>query len=279
MRARLFVGFVVLAAVSVPIQAGGVGQRGTATVTIAAAGDIARANAPGTPQQQTAALITGTIQPSKVLALGDTQYEHGEYTQYTKSYDPSWGAFKSITAPVVGNHEYETAGADGYFRYFATQLAQYQSSASDPTNGAYSFDIGAWHVVGLNSNCAVISCSAQINWLKQDLQADSHLCELVMYHHAGRKSLAKAANAQGVDLILAGHKHTYERWDRVFGLNVRQFTVGTGGKSAGTPSSSADAGVQAYGVLRLDLSGSGYTWSFLDVARRVRDSGSGSCHS
>lgn len=249
-----------------------------ASVTIAAAGDIARRNAPGTPQQKTAAVITDVIKPSRVLALGDEQYDHGEYAQFLASYDPTWGAFKGITAPVPGNHEYETPGAAGYFQYFNSVLTGYGTTATDPTRGYYSFDLGDWHIAAVNSNCSVVSCSQQKAWLRSDLAADDHLCQLVFYHHAKNKGLSNAFAAAGGDVILGGHKHTYERWDSSFGKNVRRFIVGTGGKSAGSPDPAADAGVQAFGVLKLVLNPTGYTWSFIDVNRNVRDSGSGTCH-
>ena len=277
MRVRIFLVLALFAFMLAPIGADGSPGRAQTTVTIAAAGDIARSK-PGTPQKQTAALITDVIHPSTVLMLGDSQYEHAAYNEYLKSYDPTWGAFKSITAPTLGNHEYETPGAAGYFQYFQAQLASYGPTASDPHAGYYSFNVGDWHVVALNSNCGKVSCPAQATWLKQDVAADGHLCEVVIYHHPNERSFANAANAAGVDLILAGHKHTYERWNRLFGLNVREFVVGTGGDSSGAPRSNADAGAKAYGVLRLDLSPTGYGWSFIDVAKHVRDSGSDSCH-
>lgn len=248
-----------------------------ASVTIAAAGDIARRNAPGTPQQQTATLITDVIQPSRVLVLGDEQYEHGEYAQFLASYDPTWGAFKSISAPVPGNHEYETANAAGYFQYFNSVLSAYGSSATDHTRGYYSFDLGDWHIVAINSNCSHVNCSAQKSWLRADLAADDHLCELVFYHHVKNRGLSNAVAAEGGDVILGGHKHTYERWDTSFGKDVRRFVVGTGGKSVGDPDPAADAGVRAFGVLKLVLNSSSYSWSFVDVNRKVRDSGTGTC--
>jgi hypothetical protein len=251
---------------------------GAASVTIAAAGDIARRNAPGTPQQQTAALITDVIQPSRVLVLGDEQYEHGEYAQFLASYDPTWGDFKNISAPVPGNHEYETTDAAGYFQYFDSVLRGYGTTATDHTRGYYSFNLGDWHIVAINSNCSHVSCSAQRSWLRSDLAADDHLCELVFYHHAKNQGLSNAVAASGGDVILGGHKHTYERWDSSFGKNVRRFIVGTGGKSVTTPDPAANAGVQAFGVLELVLNPSGYSWSFVDVNRRVRDSGTGTCH-
>jgi acid phosphatase type 7 len=263
---------LVLALLGTPIA-------NAATVTVAAAGDIARIS-PATPQRQTASLIS-RMGASKVLVLGDAQYEHGEYANFLRSYDPTWGTFNKVAAPVPGNHEYETPRADGYFRYFAGVLNAYGATATEPTKGYYSFNIGDWHVVALNSNCTAsgVSCSAQNSWLKADLEADSHRCELVFYHHPSQRGFATTAASKGVELILAGHTHTYERWDRKFGLDLRQLVVGTGGKSLSTPASGADAGVKAYGVAKLTLNTSSYSWQFVDVAGRVRDSGSDTCGS
>ncbi len=248
-----------------------------ASVTVATAGDIAKANSPGSHQRQTADLIR-SMHPDAVFMLGDGQYERGEYAQYLRSYDPTWGAFKNITDPVPGNHEYETANADGYFRYFADQLSGRGASASDPHKGYYSFNIGDWHIVALNSNCHFSNCGAQASWLRSDVASDDHLCELVMFHDPGRRDFESAAAAAHVDLALAGHQHRYERWDRVHGLNLRLMIVGTGGKSSGTPNQRADAKFKGYGVVRLDLDAIGYSWQFIEVGGHVRDSGSGTCH-
>ena len=257
----------------------GVPTANAETVTVATAGDIARIT-PGTPQQQTADLISG-MGASKVLVSGDEQYEHGEYANFLQSYDPTWGVFNNIAAPVPGNHEYETPNAAGYFQYFADVLAPYGPTATDPTKGYYSFNVGDWHVVGLNSTCNApgVSCSAQRSWLRADLEADSHLCEAVFYHAASNKGIANTSVSQGVDLLLASHRHVYERWDQKFGLAIRQLIVGTGGKSLGTPATTADAGVKAYGVAKLTLDAAGYSWEFIDIAGSVRDSGSDTCRS
>jgi len=254
------------------------GAASAASVTVVAAGDIAKPNSPGTAQRQTADLITSVIRPARVLVLGDAQYERGEYSRFLKSYHPTWGSFRSTSAPVPGNHEYETAGAAGYFQYFGSVLSAYGSTATDPKKGYYSFNLGDWHIVALNTNCSVsgVNCSAERSWLKSDLQADGHRCELAFSHHP-TKSFAQVLAGAGVELMLSGHRHTYERWDRVYGLPMRQLIVGTGGRSLGTPRSGADAGVKAYGVAELDLNASDYSWSFLTVSGGVRDSGSSSC--
>ena len=240
---------------------------GAASVTVATAGDIARASF-GTPQQQTADLMTA-FNPTAVFALGDEQYPHGSLADFRTYYDASWGALKSITHPVPGNKEYETPDAAGYFGYFG-------AAAGDPAKGYYSFNIGDWHVVALNSECAHIDCAAEKSWMNADLAADTHLCEVAIYHRWSKTWPRDLMEAAGGDLALAGHRHAYERWAPEKGL-VR-FTVGTGGSSLGKPDPSAIVGIATYGVLELTLNTSSYSWSFVDTGGTVRDSGSANCH-
>src|SRR5207245_4759418 len=119
------------------------------------------------------------LHPDVVLDLGDNAYGSGSLTQYQDSYDPSWGRLKAVTRPVPGNHEYLTHGAAGYFAYFG-------AAAGDPTAGYYSYDVGAWHMVALNSNCSAVGgCqqgSAQESWLRADLAAHPAACTLAYWH-------------------------------------------------------------------------------------------------
>ena len=155
---------------------------------IAAAGDISCA--PGMRsscmQMETASLI-GEISPHVVLPLGDTQYESGELANFVAAYQPSWGRFKALTRPVPGNHEYQTAGARGYYDYF-NGPGQAAGAAGDRARGYYSFDMGAWHVIALNSNCREVGgCQAgspQEVWLRVDLQASDARCTLAYFHHS-----------------------------------------------------------------------------------------------
>jgi hypothetical protein len=241
---------------------------GAATVTVATAGDIARPSF-ATPQQQTADLVED-FNPTAVFALGDEQYPHGSLSDFQTYYDASWGAFKSITRPIPGNHEYETSGASGYYNYFG-------SAAGSSSKGYYSFNIGDWHVLALNSECKHIDCAAEKSWIKADLAADNHLCEAAMYHRTGLSWPRTLMEAAGGDLALAGHRHVYERWAPENGL--RRFTVGTGGYSTGNPDPGATVGLSTYGILELTLNTSSYSWSFVDTDGTVRDSGSSSCHS
>ena len=239
-RAVSFVGAAVLM-----LQIYGTSPAHGSPIILAAAGDIARSTI-GAPQQATAGLIAG-MNPAKVLALGDEQYPNSEYANYLASYDPTWGAFDPIVSPVPGDQDYGTPGAPGYFQYFANVLTPYGAAATDPTRGYYSFDVGDWHVVALNSNCSQpgLSFKSERTWLAADLPADEHLCQIVFYHHPGQKGFATTAASFGVELALSGHHHVYERRDQLHGFNLRQLIVGTGGKSLGTPDGGADVAVDS----------------------------------
>jgi hypothetical protein len=233
-----------------------------------------------------------------VLALGDEQYNSGKLTQFQQSYDPSWGRIKSRTYPVPGNHEYGTSGAAGYFDYFG-------SAARDRTKGYYSFNIGSWHVLAINSNCTRIGgCgegSPQEEWVTSDLAASTARCTLAFWHHprfnTGHEGEATSMipiwddlyNA-GAELVLSGHAHDYERFvpmdsagrvDNTRGM--RQFVVGTGGAFftgwLTTSSNSVVRQKDTFGILELRLSATGYTWRFVpEAGKSFSDSGSATCH-
>src|SRR6185503_4851723 len=208
----------------------------------------------GTPtnchQSETAALLPAGL--SAVLPLGDAQYCCGTLAAYTAVYDPTWGARKAITHPVPGNRDYSTAGAAGYFDYFNGPGAA-SGPAGNRTEGYYSFDLGPWHLVALNTNCTHVGCaagSAQERWLRADLAAHPTTCTLA-YMHAGRFSSGRPGGALsmaplyrtlyegGADVALAGHARHYERFapqtsvGRSPAFGIRQFVVGTGGHSLG----------------------------------------------
>jgi hemolysin type calcium-binding protein/calcineurin-like phosphoesterase family protein len=241
-------------------------------------------------------LLDGTL--AAVLPLGDIQYEDGAYEKFLASYDPTWGRVKAITRPVVGNHEYLTPAAAGYFRYFG-------AAAGDPATGWYSFDLGRWHLIALNSNCSKIGgCEAgspQERWLRRDLARHRNLCTLAYWHHPRFSSgqhqnrtdydaFWRALHAAGADLVLVGHDHDYERFapqdpdmapDPGFG--IRQIVVGTGGRNhyrfIQTQPNSEVRDAMAYGVLRLTLRPAGYDWQFVPAAGSTfTDAGSGACH-
>ena len=247
---------------------------------IGAAGDIACASFTATSsscQQQATSNLLVAGGYSKVLSLGDQQYENGTLSDFNTYYEASWGRVKAITAPVPGNHEYQTSGASGYYDYFGPL-------AGPSGQGYYSFDLGAWHLVGLNSNCSKVSCSAglvQEQWLRSDLATHPRECVLAFFHHANltapTTALRQAFFDAGGDVILTGHTHTYRRYElRDANLNAdpagyREFIVGTGGKSR-------KASGPPFGILQLTLHSSSYDWRFISITGVTDDSGSASCN-
>jgi hypothetical protein len=235
-----------------------------------------------------------------VLALGDLQYNSGSLDDFNQVYDPTWGRVKSITYPAVGNHEYGQSGASGYFDYFG-------SRAGERGKGYYSFNLGAWHIIAVNSNCDRVSggCGAgspQEQWLRADLTAHPTACTLAMWHHARWSSGHDGDNTfmqtmwkdlvdAGAEIVLSGHSHDYERFapqDANGNLDaangVRQFVVGTGGAFFTGLGSSIDANSQAhqnntFGILKLTLRPTAYDWRFVpEAGKTYSDSGTTTCH-
>lgn len=252
--------------------------------TLLAAGDIACA--PGEPrtrfechQLDTAALIA-TLRPDVVAPLGDLQYPAGSLADFQGSFERTWGRFRDRMRPAVGNHEYGTPGAAGHFTYFGARAGQ-------PGEGWYSYELGRWHVVVLNSNCEVVRCgrgSPQQRWLGADLAAHPRRCTLAYGHHPRFSSglhgsddalapLWRTLARGGVDIALAGHDHDYERFapqtadgrlDPARG--IVQFVVGTGGKShypIPFPRRNSRAHASVFGVLELTLGRGAYRWRFV----------------
>jgi 3',5'-cyclic AMP phosphodiesterase CpdA len=262
-------------------------------LVVLSAGDIASCKSDG--DERTARLLDRI--PGPILALGDLAYPSGTAREFAECYGPSWGRHKARTHPTPGNHDYRSDEAAPYFAYFGR-------AAGTPAQGWYSFDLGAWHIVSLNSNCREVGgCtrrSEQGRWLAADLAAHPAPCTLAFWHHARFNSGSKHGNAKklaplweilqehGADLILAGHEHVYERFgpqDAAGAADpsgIRQFTVGTGGaglRGFGTiqPNSEARSG-DAHGVLKLTLHPTRYDWEFVPVeGARFTDRGSASC--
>jgi hypothetical protein len=260
---------------------------------VLAAGDIASCASTG--DEATAALLASI--PGTVLTLGDNAYDSGAAAEFASCYDPSWGAEKARTRPSPGNHEYVTPGAAGYFAYFG-------ASAGDPAQGYYSFDLGAWHLIALNSNCGAIGgCDAgspEETWLRADLVAHRSACTLAYWHHpryssgphgddARTQALWQALLDAGADVVLNGHDHTYERFAlqdagaNADGNGIREFVVGTGGRShyriAATQPNSETHDTDTYGVLKLTLHAGSYDWQFVPVAGGTfTDAGTTVCH-
>ena len=279
---------------------------GAAVVTVAAVGDIA--DCAGGSQMAVATTIEG-IKPDAVFALGDLAYPNANIDELVDCYGPSLGRFRSITRAVPGNHEYHTPHAGAYYAYFC-------GSSGDAFKGWYSFDIGRWHVVALNSNCGgdldVVSdvaddfggCDAsspQAAWLRADLDAHPSGCKLAMWHHPRFSASSEGGSPMvdalwriivehGVDLVLNGHAHNYQRFPRVGvdGLRddvngTRNIVVGTGGVklakfSAKEPNRSEMRANDSHGALRLELREHDYAWSFVPVnGDMLHDEGTEAC--
>ena len=265
------------------------------------AGDIASCDRTG--DEATAKLLDDIVatapSTTSVFTTGDNAYESGTASEFASCYDPNWGRHKASTYPTVGNHEYYTLeNASGYFDYFGAR-------AGDPTKGYYSYELGEWHVVALNSMCEKVggcgASSPMVEWLKKDLAANSRTCTLAYFHHplfssgslSGGNSKMKpsweALYAARADVVLNGHLHNYERFapqtpsgeaDPEGG--IREFVVGTGGYSLNsfktTVANSQVRNASTYGVLKLTLHPSSYDWEFVPVAgQSYTDSGSDSC--
>ncbi len=267
---------------------------------IAAAGDIACP--PGASPSETACQHEATSRllarrdPWLVLTLGDNQYDDGALEDFRRSYSASWGRVKAITRPSVGNHDYHVADARDYFSYFGPP-------AGRRGRGYFSFDVGDWHVVALNSNCGEVGgCergSRQEKWLRQDLAAHPSTCTLAYWHHPRFSSGLHGNNATsaafwralyeaGADVVLNGHDHTYERFapqdprQRADGNGIREFVVGTGGRNLytfGAPEPNSQVrNNDTFGVLELSLRADGYDWRFVPAAGgSFEDSGSDTC--
>lgn len=278
----------------------------TGDVVIAAAGDIAcdpddkgfDGNDPDRCQMEATSdlLLDGNY--DAVLTLGDNQYNSGTLSEFEASYDPTWGRLYDITYPSPGNHEYGGQEGRGYYDYFG-------SRAGNRDEGYYSFDLGDWHFVALNTNldCTKVACdggSEQFEWLEDDLAASDAECTLAFLHHP-RFSSGHGGNSvfvsdiyeelydAGTEILLAGHSHNYERFapldpdGNVDPDGIREFVVGTGGAfftgfSEIKPHSEARNN-RTFGILELELDDDAYEWRFVPVpGGAFTDSGTGTCH-
>jgi acid phosphatase type 7 len=252
----------------------------TQPTMLVAAGDIASCGSSG--DERTAALVARI--PGTVAVLGDAVYEGGTAQEFRDCY--SWARFRGRTRAALGNHEYGSGTAAAAIAYFHL-----------PRSGYYSYDLGAWHVVVLNSNCRPAGgCargSPQQRWLAADLAAHPALCTAAYMHHPRFSSglhgpdttlgaLWTTLSRNGVDVVLAGHDHHYERFAPFEG--IRTFVVGTGGRSHYPVLSrlsrpkSITLDYLTYGVLRLTLRAKGYDWRFVPVAGSTySDNGSSPC--
>jgi hypothetical protein len=306
MRSRLIAISVLLAAVAVVgvvllvAFPGGTEEAGSIeTPVLLAAGDIAECEHQG---DEETARILAEYPDATIATLGDNAYQQGTAEQYRECYGPSWGAFKDRTRPATGNHDHSTKDAQGYWEFFGERGGPYDRYY-------YSYDLGAWHVVVLNSDCwRVEGCDPndpQAKWLRRDLAQHPALCTLAYWHRppfsSGRygspedtgrvRPLWTILVERGVEVLLTGHDHSYERFapmnatgEKDDAAGVRLFVVGTGGGNlrnfANDPLPTTEVRQDhTWGVLKLTLRETGYDWEFLPVAGKTfTDSGSGDCH-
>ena len=259
---------------------------------LVAAGDIADCSMAGAALTSE---LVADFPDATVAVLGDLAYPAATAERFDACYDPTWGQFVDRTRPAIGNHDLDADNGGPYYDTFA-------DAAGTPGEGWYSYDLGAWHVVVLNSNCDRIGCeegSAQHQWLVADLAGSDAACTLAYWHHPRFTSGPHGDDARvdpfwtaladaGADLILVGHDHHYERFapraadGSAAAGGMRQIIVGTGGAVI-RPTVSLHPGSEvivddAWGVLHLTLSADGYAWSFVTVDRGELDSGTGECH-
>ena len=287
---RILVALTTLvAAFNAATQSGGTALAQTADPVFVGAGDIA--SCIRTQDESTAQLLDNIA--GTVFAIGDNVYEDGTLTQFNDCYGPTWGRHKSRTRPSPGNHDYHVAGAPGYYTYFG-------ALAGDPGKGYYSYNLGAWHIISLNSEVGYAAGSAQEQWLKADLAANQRVCTLAYWHHARFSSgfhgnitrsqpFWQALYDNGADVILNAHDHAYERFapqnpngQADSSRGIREFVVGTGGASL-YPFLTVQPNSQVrnnttHGVLKLTLHATSYHWQFVPIAGQTfTDSGSSNC--
>ena len=271
------------------------GAKPGSSAVLVGAGDIADcANLSGA--EATAKLLEKI--PGTVMAVGDLAYPDGKPENFA-CYDKTWGRMKERTRPAPGNHEFHSAGAAYYFQYFG-------KAAGEFSKGYYSYELGSWHIIVLNSECfeagGCDEASAQGKWLREDLTAHPAVCTLAYFHkplfssggaHGDDltvKPLWDALYAGNADVIVSGHDHDYERFgpqtpegkaDAVRG--IREFVAGTGGKNhrpfGPTDANSEVRDAEAFGVLKLTLLAGRYEWEFVpEEGKSFKDSGRGVCH-
>lgn len=297
-----------LLAVGLCLPPAGPGRAEDPPVKLLAAGDIAYCPAGwaqgllyrllGRSPPETGAVATAALLdrlPGTILALGDLAYPHGTAEQFRDCYGPTWGRHKERTWPAPGNHEYDSTAAAPYFAYWGPRAGQ-------AGQGYYSFDLGAWHIVALDSNIAAGPGSPQERWLRADLAASKARCVLAFWHSPVFSSgkygdlpemldAYRALYEAGASVVLAGHSHNYERLGPMDpdgradpDGGIRNFVVGTGGArlrpnemSPPRPNSEVlDA--SSWGLLELTLHDDRYDWRFIPVeGHKLQDSGSAAC--
>lgn len=264
-------------------------QQPSRPAVLVGAGDIASCR--HDDDEATAKLLDSI--PGTVFTAGDNVYS-GSPTRFADCYAPTWGRHKARTRPSPGNHDYRTLRGAQYYAYFG-------AAAGDSGRGYYSYELGGWHIISLNSNALMIAGSPQEQWLRADLAAHPAKCTLAYWHHPRFSSgehgssrapepLWNALYEANADVVINGHDHTYERFApqtprgvRDTARGIREFVVGLGGAGfyefSIVRANSEVRHNRTHGVIKLTLHPDGYDWEFVPVAgRRFRDSGSGKCH-
>jgi hypothetical protein len=251
---------------------------------------------PGDGAIATANLVRTLLPVDDLIVQGDLAYESGTASEYADCYEPTWGAFKAFSHPAPGNHEYQSPGASPYYAYWGAR-------AGPAGRGYYSYDIGAWHVVSLNSEVDIAAGGPQATWLKADLAAHRARCTMAFWHRPRFSSdplnpsqtslipLYTVLYNAGVDVLLQGHAHNYQRWNELTptgtlqrGRGIRSFVVGTGGANVtplapGLQPGQDVAKTDVFGVMQMTLTPTGYSWRFIPAAGySYTDAGNSSCH-
>jgi hypothetical protein len=257
------------------------------TATLVGAGDIGEC---GGGSALTASLIDRI--DGTVFTTGDNAYPSGSRTDYQNCYEPTWGRHRARTRPTPGNHEYETPGAAPYFEYFG-------ANAGAPGLGYYSYTLGSWHVVSLNSETDARAGSPQETWLRADLADNPAPCTAAYWHralfgsgeHGGdpkMRDIWRTLYHHNVDLVFVGHEHLYERFapqnasgqvDPLRG--IRQFVIGSGGAHTfrvGKISPNSEIAASVWGVMVFTLDPDRYRWRFVSVDGSFSDEGTAACH-
>lgn len=226
-----------------------------------------------------------------LLALGDLAYMQGTAANFRDCYDPAWGRHQDRTRPVPGNHEYETGGAAAFYDYFG-------GLAGPRGQGYYAFNAGPWRIIALNSELPKTPGTPQNQWLRTELETQRSTCTLAYLHrplfssgpngnNLDIRDLWRVLDEFGVDVVIAGHDHLYERFApqdidaRPKTNGIRQFTAGTGGAhlyTAAGAKANSEVRASVYGILVLNLSVNSYRWDFRSVDNTFSDVGSGTCH-
>jgi hypothetical protein len=264
-------------------------------VVLVGAGDIANCEIDGGSGARATAAVLDRI-AGTVFTVGDHAYPAGAAAQFQDCYDPSWGRHRARTRPAPGNHDYLTANAKAYFDYFG-------DNAGPDRRGYYSYTLGTWHIVSLNSSIAADRHSPQIEWLRSDLKDHPAQCTLAYWHlpifssgpHGSEAQTAahmreawRALYEFGADVVINGHDHDYERFapqdpkGKADPNGIREFVVGTGGgglyEFRRIRSNSEVRSNRSYGVLVLTLGATDYSWEFVSGAGELfHDGGTARC--